>query len=105
MRIARQRKWEEKQLYGRFKRQINNISHLSRELKKTVEYESEGYTSFNCCSWHNHQRIGTKTGGLGNRKTCEDHPKYSIIEIVLNTEKNPGDLWRLILIQTRVKNH
>ena len=27
--IARKQKWEEKQLYGRFKRLINNISHQS----------------------------------------------------------------------------
>ena len=27
MTITRKRKWEEKQLYGRFKRLINNISH------------------------------------------------------------------------------
>ena len=27
MAITRKQKWEEKQLYGRFKRLINNISH------------------------------------------------------------------------------
>ena len=27
MTITRKQKWEEKQLYGRFKQQINNISH------------------------------------------------------------------------------
>ena len=38
MTITRKQKWEEKQLYGRFKRLINNISHqknldLSKKMK------------------------------------------------------------------------
>ena len=32
-------------------------------------------------------------------RTSGDHPNYSIIEIRQNTEKNPGDLGRLILTQ------
>ena len=37
---------------------------LARELKKTVEHESDGDTNCNWCSWHKNQRIGTRTGGL-----------------------------------------
>ena len=33
-----------------------------------------------------------------------DHPKYSIVENVQNTEKSPGDLRRLTVTQTPVKN-
>ena len=50
------------------------------------------------CNWYarfSHQRIGTRTGGLGNKKTNGDHPNYSIIEIGQNTEKSPGDLRRV----------
>ena len=69
----------------------------SRELKKTVEHESDGYTNGNWCSWYNHQRIIQGTGGLGNNRTSEDNPNYSIGEIDLYTEKSPGDLLSLRL--------
>ena len=65
---------------------------LARELNKTVEHESDGSTNCNWCSWYNQQRIGIRTGGLGNKRMNGDHPNYSITEIVQNTEKSPGDL-------------
>ena len=65
---------------------------LARELKKTVEHESDDYTNCNWCSWYSRQRIGTGTGG-NNRTSCS-HPNYSIIEIGQNTEKTSGDLWK-----------
>ena len=34
-----------------------------------------------------------------------DHPNYNIIENGQNTEKSPGDLRRLAVTQTPVKNH
>ena len=34
-----------------------------------------------------------------------DHPNYNIIENGQNTEKSPGDLGRLAVTQTPVKNH
>ena len=37
-------------------------------------------------------KIGTGIGGLGNKRTSGDHPKYSIVEIGQNTEKSPEDL-------------
>ena len=50
---------------------------LARKLKKnptkTVEHQSDSYTNFNWCSWYSHQRIGTGTGGLGNKRTSGDH--------------------------------
>ena len=48
---------------------------LARDLKKkqkTVEHESDGYNNCNSCSWYNHQIIGTRTGGLGNKRMSED---------------------------------
>ena len=38
-------------------------------------------------SWYCHQRIGTKTGGLGNNGTSGNGPNYSIVENGQNTEK------------------
>ena len=46
-----------------------------------------------------------ETGELGNKRTCGDHPNYSIAMIALNTEKNPGDLKRFAVTQTLVRNH
>ena len=36
---------------------------LARELKKTVEHESDGDTNCNWCSWYSNQRIGTRMRG------------------------------------------
>ena len=43
--------------------------HLARELKKTMEHESDGNTNCNWCTRYSHQRIGKETGGLGNKRT------------------------------------
>ena len=45
------------------------------------------------------------TGGLGNKGMSGDHPNYYIIENGQNTEKSPGDLRRLVVTQTPVKDH
>ena len=34
-----------------------------------------------------------------------DHPDYSIVDNSQNTEKSPGDLRRLAVTQTPVKDH
>ena len=49
------------------------------------------------------KRIIKSTGGLESWRTSGDHPKYSIIENGQNTEKNPGGLRRLAVIQTPEK--
>ena len=66
--------------------------YLTRELKKTVEQESEVYN--NWCYWYSHQSISKGTWGLGNKRKSEGHLNY-IIEIGQNTEKSPGNLRRL----------
>ena len=45
----------------------------------------------------NSKRIGTKIGGLGNKRTNGDQPNYGIIKIGLNTEEIPKDLRKLKL--------
>ncbi len=55
--------------------------------------------------------LGTVTKGLveteevGNKRTSGDHPNYCIIEIGQNTKKSPGDLRRLAVTPTPVKDH
>ena len=45
------------------------------------------------------------TGGLGSWRKNGDHPNDSIIDNGQNTKKSPGDLRRLAVTQTPVKNH
>ena len=45
------------------------------------------------------------SGGFGNKSTSGDHTNYYIIENGQNYEKNPGELRRLAVIQTSVKDH
>ena len=50
--------------------------------------------------------FGTVTkGGLGSWRTSGDHLNDSIIEDGQNTEKSPGDLRRVAVTQTPMKNH
>ena len=44
-------------------------------------------------------------GRVGNRKTSRDYVNYTITEIDQNTEKSPGDLTRVAVTQTPVKEH
>ena len=50
------------------------------------------------------QRLRKSTGRLRNQRTNGDDPNYSIINIGQNTEKSPGDLRRLAVAQTPVKD-
>ena len=51
------------------------------------------------------QKINKGSGGLENKWTSGDYQNYYIIEISQNTDKSPGDLRRLALTQTRLKDH
>ncbi len=73
--------------------------------EKTMKHESNGDTNCNRCARYSHQRTGSGTRGLGNKRTRRDHPNFYIIENSENTEKSPGDLRRLAVTQTPVKNH
>ena len=75
---------------------------LARELKKLLNMKVSD-TNCNWCSWYSHQRIGTRTGGLGNKGMSGDYPNYSIIEISQNTKISPGDLRRLAFTQISSK--
>ena len=78
---------------------------LARELKKPMKHESDGDAFCNQCVRYSYQRIATGTGGLGNKRTNRDNLNYSIIIICKNTEKSPGDLGRLVVSKTLVKDY
>ena len=42
---------------------------------------------------------------VGRQGASRDHPDKSIIKICQNTEKSPGDMRRLGVSQTSVRNH
>ena len=69
-----------------------------------MKHEDDSDTSGNWCSRNNPQMIGKETGRLGNKRTSRAHPDDSINKIGQNTEKIPGDLRRLPVIQTTVEN-
>ena len=54
---------------------------------------------------YSHQRIGTGSGGLGNKRSSGDHPNYNIAKICQNNKKSPGDLKTLAVTWTLVENH
>ena len=70
-----------------------------------MQHESDGDTNCNWYARYSHQRIDKETGGTGNKRTRGDHPNVIIIKIGLNIEKSPGDLRRLAVSQTLVRNH
>ena len=72
---------------------------------ETMEHESDGDTNCNRDAQYSHQRIGTGTGRLRDKRMSEGHPNYCIVEIVQNTEKSPGDLRWLAVSQIQVENH
>ena len=78
----------------------NNLD-LSRE---TMEHESDDCTDCDWCFWHSDRKIIKGLGGFGSWRTSRDHPNDSIIEDGQNTETSPGDLRRLSVTETPVKN-
>ena len=74
-------------------------------IEKAVEHESDDRTNYDWCFWHNNKRNIKRPGVLRSWRTGRDYPNNSIIKIGQNTEKSPGDLRRLAVTQTLVKNH
>ena len=78
---------------------------FARELKKTMEREGDNYTNDDCYSWYSHQKISTRNGGLGDKRTGGDCPIYYIIEVGQDTENSPGDSRILAVTKILVENH
>ena len=68
-----------------------------------MEHKSDSNCNWN--SWNGSRRLGKETGRVWNRVTNKDYPDYNIITIGQNTEKSPGDLRRLAVTKTPVKDH
>ena len=70
-----------------------------------MEHAGDNNTNFNRCIWNSNEMITKGTGGLGSWQRSGDHLNYNIIENGQNTEKSPGDLRRLSVTQSPVKDH
>ena len=58
----------------------------------------------NVCAQYSHQRIGTGTGIIGNKRTSGDHPNYNIAEISQNMKKSQ-ELRSRVVAQIPVENY
>ena len=70
-----------------------------------MEHEYDGDTDCNWCTRYSHQRIDKPTEGFGNKRVSGHHLNYIIVEIAQNTKKSPGDLRRLAVTKTPMKDH
>ena len=71
-----------------------------------MENEGDGDTNRNRCTWNKSpQDFGKGTRRLRNKRISSDHPDYTILKIGQNTGKSPGDLRRLAVPKTPVRNH
>ena len=81
-------------------------------IEITVEYESDGYTNCNWCSWYSHQMIGTRLEELGNNgmggdsklQHCWDRPKYWEVSWRLEDACCHSNSWGKLSTNADVKN-
>ena len=78
---------------------------LARDLKKSMEHEKDCDINCNWYVWNDRHRLDKGTGTIKNRRTNRDHSNYSITKIGQSTTKSPGDLERLAITQTPVKDY
>ena len=87
----------------KIKESENIDKYLNLVKYSAVKHEGLTDTSRSWCARNSLQEFGKWTGGTGNQSENRNHPNYSIADISLNTEKSPGDMWRLAVTQTLVK--
>ena len=74
-----------------------------------MEHENDGDTNYSWCTRYGLQTLGKGTGRVGNRGMYREHPKIVIARTVLillglSIDKSPGDLRRLAVSLTLVKD-
>ena len=81
-------------------KKINKFLDLPRELEKLYNMRVSVIPIVVST-----QRLGKKSGGIGNQKKNQDHSELNIIKIGLNIQKSPEDMRRLSVTQTPVADH
>ena len=61
-----------------------------------MEYRGDGDTNCNWCTWNDLQKLEKRSGKVENLRRSWDYPNYGIVQIGQKTEKNPGDLKKLV---------
>ena len=77
----------------------------AKELKNTVDNETDHDTNYNGYSCYSYQSIDKATRIRGKKKLSGANPNYSIIKNGQNTEGRSGDLRRFAVTETPVRNH
>ena len=65
-----------------------------------MEHEGDGDANYKWCTRNGLQSLEKGTGRVENRRTCWDHPNYSITKIGQNTEKSSGNLRKCAITDT-----
>ena len=76
-----------------------------QKTKKAEEHEGDRDTYGIWHTWNSAQRLGKEAERVRHQTTNQNDSNYSIVEIEQNAEKIPGDLKRLVVTQTPVKDH
>ena len=75
------------------------------ETETDMEHEGNDYTNRDWPFRYSNKRIIKSIGGLGSYRTSGEHPNYNIVKNGQNREKSAGELWRLVVTQTPVKDN
>ena len=75
-------------------RYLDVKSHEHKKLARSI-IKIDRDTNCNWCARNDPQRLTKGAEKVENWGMSRDHPKYRISEIGLNTEKSPGDIWKL----------
>ena len=70
-----------------------------------MKHEGDGDSNCVLCIWNDPKTVKKKTREIGNQEENRNQPDNWIVEIGKNTEKSHGDLRRLVVTQTPVKDH
>ena len=86
-------------------KKTRNDRQILGPCQRTKKTEADKVDGGGWWTWNSSRWLGKETGRIENQRKNRDHPNYSIVGIGQNTEKSPGDLRKVAVIQTPVKNH
>ena len=75
------------------------------EFSRELDHEGDGDNNWNWCTWNDLLGFRMEAGRVGNRRTSRDHPGYSSAKIGKTTEKISGDLNRLAVTESPIKDY
>ena len=89
-----ERMQKDRQIFGSCKR-----------AEKAVEHKADSDANNRWCTRNSLQGLRNKTGGIGNQRKNLGHTDHSIVKIRQNPQNSSGDLRKLAIIHTSVKDH